>query len=252
MLILLINHPILFLLVSFAVMWGATHLGLLLRRWRHPGELEDSDDYGLILGATLTLLGLLIGFTFSMASGRYDQRKNYEEEEANAIGTEYVRVDCLPAADCTQPLTGLGFDVDRLRVKLKKLGQVVANAFLYHSELRRLREDHNIHIDNFPPRPVQASESIANKITGIATRKTRVRVGIGIADVTQASGAKEGIGHGVQYDVSVAMAHKTRPVRNPHSPEDQRPAGLEPVRIMPDPDAHFMSPRVRLPGTGEF
>jgi hypothetical protein len=102
MLILLINHPILFLLVSFAVMWGATHLGLLLRRWRHPGELEDSDDYGLILGATLTLLGLLIGFTFSMASGRYDQRKNYEEEEANAIGTEYVRVDCLPAADAAK------------------------------------------------------------------------------------------------------------------------------------------------------
>jgi hypothetical protein len=29
------------------------------------------------------LLGLIIGFTFSMAVGRYDQRKNYEEEEAN-------------------------------------------------------------------------------------------------------------------------------------------------------------------------
>jgi hypothetical protein len=27
---------------------------------------------------------------------RYDQRKNYEEAEANAIGTEYVRADFLP------------------------------------------------------------------------------------------------------------------------------------------------------------
>ena len=50
----------------------------------------------MVLSATLTLLGLLIGFSFSMAIGRYDQRKNYEEEEANAIGTEYVRADLLP------------------------------------------------------------------------------------------------------------------------------------------------------------
>jgi hypothetical protein len=57
------------------------------------------DEFGLIQGATLTLLGLIIGFTFSMAIGRYDQRKNCEEEEANAIGTEYVRADFLPPAD---------------------------------------------------------------------------------------------------------------------------------------------------------
>jgi hypothetical protein len=44
-------------------------------------------------------MGLVIGFTFSMAISRYDQRKNYEEAEANAIGTEYVRAELLPAAD---------------------------------------------------------------------------------------------------------------------------------------------------------
>ena len=37
-----------------------------------------------------------------MALGRYDQRKNYEEEEANAIGTEYVRAGLLPAADAAK------------------------------------------------------------------------------------------------------------------------------------------------------
>ena len=31
-----------------------------------------------------------------MATGRYDLRKGYEESEANAIGTEYVRADLLP------------------------------------------------------------------------------------------------------------------------------------------------------------
>ena len=48
---------------------------------------------------TLTLLSLVIGFSFSMAISRYDQRKNCEEAEANAIGTEYIRADLLPAGD---------------------------------------------------------------------------------------------------------------------------------------------------------
>jgi hypothetical protein len=52
-------------------------------------------------------LGLIIGFTFSMAVSRYDLRKNYEEEEANAIGTEYVRAGLLPAADAVKVRTML-------------------------------------------------------------------------------------------------------------------------------------------------
>ena len=55
--------------------------------------------------ATLTLLALIIGFTFSMALNRYDQRKIYEEEEANAIGTEYLRAELLPAADAAKVRT---------------------------------------------------------------------------------------------------------------------------------------------------
>ncbi len=37
-----------------------------------------------------------------MAISRYDQRKNYEEAEANAIGTEYVRADLLPDPDAAK------------------------------------------------------------------------------------------------------------------------------------------------------
>jgi len=60
------------------------------------------EDFNVIQAATLTLLALIVGFTFSMALNRYDQRKNYEEEEANAIGTEYLRASLLPAADATK------------------------------------------------------------------------------------------------------------------------------------------------------
>ena len=100
--IYLVNHPIQFFVVSLVVLWISSRIGGFIRLRKHPAPLEDTDDYSLILSATLTLLGLLIGFTFSMAAGRYDQRKNYEEEEANAIGTEYVRADFLPAADAAK------------------------------------------------------------------------------------------------------------------------------------------------------
>lgn len=93
------NMPVLIFLLSFIVLWLATFIGARVHRETHNMETNERDEFGIILGATLTLLGLIIGFTFSMAISRYDQRKLYEEEEANAIGTEYVRVDVLPASD---------------------------------------------------------------------------------------------------------------------------------------------------------
>jgi len=63
---------------------------------------EQKDDLSLVLAASLTLLALIIGFSFSMATNRYDQRKQFEEAEANAIGTEYLRADFLPPADAAR------------------------------------------------------------------------------------------------------------------------------------------------------
>jgi hypothetical protein len=80
------------------VLLAAAWFGSWLRR-RRALEEQHRDDFSLVLTATLTLLALLIGFSFSMAASRYDQRKNLEEAEANAIGTEYLRADLLPPAD---------------------------------------------------------------------------------------------------------------------------------------------------------
>jgi len=95
----LVNHPVLVFVVTVAVLAASARFGAALRKGRDDMDEKERADYGIILAAILTLLGLIIGFTFSMASTRYDQRKNYEEEEANAIGTEYVRADLLPAAN---------------------------------------------------------------------------------------------------------------------------------------------------------
>jgi len=98
----LMNSPLLVFVLSFFMLWLSAWIGAsLLKRKRAFGD-EAREDFGVVLAATLTLLGLIIGFSFSMAIGRYDQRKNYEEAEANAIGTEFVRADLLPAADAAR------------------------------------------------------------------------------------------------------------------------------------------------------
>jgi hypothetical protein len=95
------NHPLLIFSVSFCLLWLTAWVGSSVLRRQRELEEEAREDFGVVLAATLTLLGLLLGFSFSMAVGRYDQRKNYEESEANAIGTELVRAGLLPPADAT-------------------------------------------------------------------------------------------------------------------------------------------------------
>lgn len=65
-------------------------------RRRNPEEAEGHG--GTIQGAVLGLLGLLLGFTFAMAVGRYDARRTLVIEEANSIGTTSLRADFLPSA----------------------------------------------------------------------------------------------------------------------------------------------------------
>jgi hypothetical protein len=125
----LLDHPLALCVVTLLLLWLAAWIGIVLQARRHDLPESVHGDYGTIVGATLTLLGLLIGFTFSMATTRYDLRKNLEEEEANAIGTEYARLDFLPAADAGQiqgllrQYTGLRihFYTTRDQAELKRL-----------------------------------------------------------------------------------------------------------------------------------
>ena len=93
----MLDHPLAVLPLTFVVLSACAWLGVLAFSKRAPADAK-SGDFEIVLAATLTLLGLIIGFSFSMAVNRYDQRKNYEEAEANAIGTEYARAGLLPAA----------------------------------------------------------------------------------------------------------------------------------------------------------
>jgi hypothetical protein len=98
----LTDYPLLVFALSVFALWGSALIGAAFRRKRRNLDDGAHEDFNAILAATLTLLGLIIGFSFSMAISRYDQRKNLEEAEANAIGTEFVRADLLPAADAAK------------------------------------------------------------------------------------------------------------------------------------------------------
>ena len=92
----------LFFVFSLVVLWLAANLGASVGQTVRPLKEEEREGFGVVQAAILTLLGLLIGFTFSMTVSRYDQRKNFEEDEANAIGTEYLRAGLLPADDAAR------------------------------------------------------------------------------------------------------------------------------------------------------
>jgi hypothetical protein len=96
------DYPALVGALTFFALWLAARLGATLLRSKRRVERNVREDFNTILATTLTLSGLIIGFTFSMAISRYEQRKGYEEAEANAIGTEYLRAGLLQAADAAK------------------------------------------------------------------------------------------------------------------------------------------------------
>jgi hypothetical protein len=98
----LTREPLLLFVVSFATLSVIAVAGSALGRRYPTADDEQNEHLGVILAACLTLLSLIIGFSFSMAANRYDQRKNLEEAEANAIGTEILRADFLPPTDAAK------------------------------------------------------------------------------------------------------------------------------------------------------
>ena len=152
-----LDHPFIVLAVSFVLLWLASLVGYRLGvRMRNPGE-STGDDFKFVLGGTLTLLGLIIGFTFSMAVSRYDLRKNYEEQEANAIGTAYVRADLLPVADVVKA-RGLLTNYLRQRIRYyesrdsRELQQLNAETVRLQNQMWSIASG----AGNIEPNPVEA------------------------------------------------------------------------------------------------
>lgn len=91
-----VNQWVVVLLISIVLLVLAEtgyRIGEFSRRRNREAAQGHS---GSVQGAVLGLLGLLLGFTFAMAAGRFDTRRSLVVQEANSIGTTWLRTDFLP------------------------------------------------------------------------------------------------------------------------------------------------------------
>jgi hypothetical protein len=81
-------------LILFAVVFGATGVAVALGR-RHRDKSEMREPFAVLQGALLGVVGLILAFGLSLAVGRYQDRRTAVVDEANAIGTTYLRAQTL-------------------------------------------------------------------------------------------------------------------------------------------------------------
>jgi hypothetical protein len=90
--------------VLAAVMIGATLVGLVLGRRMGDSSETLREPLGVVQGALIGFMGLVLAFGLSLALGRYESRRADTVDEANAIGTTYLRAQTLPEPMRTETL----------------------------------------------------------------------------------------------------------------------------------------------------
>src|ERR1700745_4024815 len=75
----------------------SVEFGYRLGKYRRSRREEEKEaPLGTMVGATLGLLAFILAFTFGLAASRFDNRRQVLLDEANAIGTTYLRAGMLP------------------------------------------------------------------------------------------------------------------------------------------------------------
>lgn len=134
----LLDHPILLFLAVLVPLLLAAGLGIRWSIWlRENVDQETRSGLSTIYGALLGMLGLILGFTFAMALSRYDSRRQLVVDEANAIGTTWLRSAMVPQpyrdftakllrayVDARLEFYAAGLDEQRLRVALQESAQL--------------------------------------------------------------------------------------------------------------------------------
>ena len=111
---------------TVVVVMLAVEAGFRLGMWRHQhSQQEKETPVGAMVGAILGLLAFLLAFTYGMAASRFDTRRELVLDEANAIGTTYLRAGLLPEPHRTEIRTLLREYVD-LRLEAVQPGKTVA------------------------------------------------------------------------------------------------------------------------------
>jgi hypothetical protein len=125
-------------LVTVAVILLAIEGGFRLGAYRRRRSVgEDKPPVGEMVAATLALLAFILAFTFGLAGSWFDVRRRMVIDEANAIGTTYLRAGMLPEPHRSDVRSLLREYVNvRLEAaKPGKLGQSVRRSEELHAQL---------------------------------------------------------------------------------------------------------------------
>jgi hypothetical protein len=131
-------------LILFAIVFGATALGVVLGRLARNRSEHLREPLGVLQGALLSLVGLVLAFGLALAVGRYESRRAAVVEDANAIGTTYLRAQTLAEPMRTQSLERLKRYTDTsIRLSRAVPGsaasrEAIADGGRLHRELWRL------------------------------------------------------------------------------------------------------------------
>jgi len=112
--------------------------GRRIADYRHQhSAVEKEAPVGAMVGGTLGLLAFILAFTFSLAASRFEARRQILLQEANAIGTAYLRAGMLsePMRTDARNLLREYVDVRLEAVQPGKLDQAMAKSEELHSRL---------------------------------------------------------------------------------------------------------------------
>jgi hypothetical protein len=82
-------------LLIFAVIGGATAVGVVVGRYARRQPDAYREPIGVLQGALLGVVGLILAFGLSLAVGRYQDRRAHVVDDANTIGTAYLRAQTI-------------------------------------------------------------------------------------------------------------------------------------------------------------
>jgi hypothetical protein len=91
-------------LVIFAIVGAATAAGYAIGHYLREHEAKLREPFGVLQGALLGVVGLILAFGLSLALGRYEDRRAATVTEANAIGTTYLRAQLVAEPERTRSL----------------------------------------------------------------------------------------------------------------------------------------------------
>src|SRR5213076_595861 len=91
-------------LLILAVIGSATAIGYTVGRYLRKHEAKVREPFGVLQGALLGVVGLILAFGLSLAVGRYEDRRAATVDEANAIGTTYLRAQLIAEPARTRSL----------------------------------------------------------------------------------------------------------------------------------------------------